>query len=241
MFKAHASKAAAMFAAVAAAIFALSTPAVASATTADEATIILSPADEQVARDFFDKFGVDLATQDRLLNEYRAGDSWDAMTSAAVPVSVEQQVSDGVTWTVNTFDDGSVRAEGIGSDSASLSGGVAARGVDGCNYSVGKYGNFSNCHIYAWVGVVQIGFYANFSIVSGGNDKITNVWGGTLFAGGACSQSVPPAQIIKGTESSTGKAIAGLTAQATMCGTMFNVSFPTYLHVGGNRADHVYS
>lgn len=89
--------------------------------------------------------------------------------------------------------------------------------------------------------MVQIGFYANFSIVSGGNDKITSAWGGTLFAGGACSQTVPGASIVKGTESSTGKAVAGLTAQATMCGTSFTTNFPTYLHVGGNRADHVYS
>ncbi|WP_449407228.1 hypothetical protein [Microbacterium maritypicum] len=200
---------------------------------------VLSPADEQTTRDFFEKFDVDVTTQDRLLAEFNAGESWDSMTSSATPVSVESRTIDGVSWTVSTFDDGSVRAEGIGSDAAA--GGVSARGVDSCNYSVGKYGNFSNCHIYYWVGVVQLGFYANFSIVSGGNDKITSVWGGTLFAGGACSQSVPSPTIVKGTESSTGKAVAGLTAQATMCAINQTVNFPSYLHVGGNRADHVYS
>src|SRR5690606_24068857 len=125
---------------------------------------------------------------------------------------------------------------------AAANGGISARGVDGCNYSAGKYGNFSNCHIYYWVGVVQLGFYANFSIVRGGNDKITSVWGGTLFAGGACAQHVPAPTITKGTGSSTGKATAGLTAQAAICPPVpGTVNFPSYLHVGGNQAQHVYS
>lgn len=225
---------------VAAAILMVGGAPMAASADTTEPTSIMSPSDEQVARDFFDKFEVPAATQDRLINDFNAGGSWDSFSSSSEPTLVETRRFDGVSWTVSTFDDGSVRAEGIGSDAAA--GGIAARGVDGCNYSAGKFGNFSNCHIYYWVGAVQMGFYANFSIVSGGNDKITSVWGGTLFAAGACGQSVPAPTIIKGTESSTGKAIAGLTAQATMCPPLpATVNFPSYLHVGGNQAQHVYS
>lgn len=200
---------------------------------------VMSVSDEKVVRQFFDKFAVSGDTQDRLIDEFKAGGSWDSLSSSSEPVSIETRDLGETSWTVSTFDDGSVRAEGIGSDVAD--GAVSTLGVDGCNYSVGKFGNFSNCHIYYWVGLVQLGWYANFSIVSGGSDKITSAWGGSLWATGACSQEVPEARVIKGTESSTGKALAGLTAQASMCAVPGVVNFETYLHVGANRANHVYS
>jgi hypothetical protein len=205
-----------------------------------EAPANLSAADETAVRSFFDKFGVGLATQDRLIAEFEAGGRWDSMSVGSVARSTTVRNLDGVSWSVSTYSDGSVKAEGIGSDTGSARG-INQLGVNGCNYVAGRYGNFSGCHIYYWVGVVQMGFYADFTIAKGAYDKITSAWGGTLFAGGACGQTVPEARIVKKSESSTGKAVAGLTAQATMCGTGFTVNFPSYLHVGGNRATHNYN
>lgn len=226
----------------------LQRPISATSPSQEEAVWPLSEAAELDVREFFDKFDVPAATQNELIDNYEAGQQWDSLTSDATPASVEVVSSDGVEWTVNRFEDGSVRADGIGGGSASLGGNddsgdsVVTLGVDGCGYSSGAYGNFFNCHIYYWVGLVQLGFYANFSINSGANnDQITTVWGGELFAGGGCSQSVPTASIVKGTESSTGPAVAGLTAQATTCVTNGTINFPSYLHVGGNQATHVYS
>nr|BFF09228.1 hypothetical protein GCM10025699_05310 [Microbacterium flavescens] len=211
------------------------------AAAAEPAPIVdLSDSDEVKVREFFDKFNVAEDTQDRLIAEFEAGGTWDAQSSTAKARKKSVREIDGVSWTVSTYADGSVRAEGIGEGPASA-GGVTPFGVDGCGYKAGATGNFSSCHIYYWVGVVQLGFYANFTISKTGYDKITSAWSGTLFAGGACSQNVPEARVVKGTESSTGKAVAGLTAQATMCATSFTVNFPSYLHVGGNQATHVYS
>lgn len=212
-------------------------------TAADEASaeIPLTEHDERAIRKFFDEFNVDLATQDRLIGDFVAGEVWDSMRRGAAPVSVESRPIHGVAWTVTTYGDGSVKAEGVGPDLRGSEGAVSPVGVNGCSYSA-KAGNYKSCHIYYWVGAVQLGFYADFSIVAGSyNDKITSVWGGSMFAAGACSQSVPSPTIVKKVETATGAAKAGLTAQATMCAINQTMNFPSYLHVGGNKAQHIYS
>ncbi|PPH24831.1 hypothetical protein [Rathayibacter toxicus] len=120
-------------------------------------------------------------------------------------------------------------------------GGFRTLGVDDCGYSLGAQGNFVNCHIYYRVGTVQSGFYANFTITTNGPDAITSVWGGSFTALGSCSQSVPDVTIVTGRENAAGHAIAGYAPQATMCLTNYSTSFPSYLHVGADSAQHVYS
>lgn len=209
------------------------------AAQATQTAPILSPTDQAQLTEFFDKFNVSSVERASLMHAFYTGKTWQSMDGSSNPTSTETTTSNGVEWTVERFDDGSVRASGIGSNSTS--GSVTVRGVNNCGYSAGKTGNFQSCYIYYWVGLVSSGFYANFTINASGYDKITSVWGGSFTAGGACSASVPAPSIVKGTESATGKAVAGYTPVATMCGLPYTTSFPSYLHVGGNQATHVYS
>lgn len=219
---------------------------VAAPANAETSAVRLSATDEGQIRSFFTKFDVDSATQDQLVADFKAGIQWQSLTSTSVPATTSHKVSEGVDWNVETFADGSVRATGIGDSGANTplsdrNGALSPRGVNDCGYSDGVAGNYYNCNIYYWVGVVTSNFKANFTINGSGYDSITSVWGSTFTAIGSCASSIPAPTIVKGSESSTGPAAAGFTATAQMCGYPYGTSFPSYLYVGGNRAWHEFS
>jgi hypothetical protein len=234
----HRMKATACAAAMCAATLA-APPLTATAAASNTRAVTLSSVEKSQLQDFFNQFGVDSSVRDRLISSFEQGAKWDSLSSASKPKSVERQVSKGLNWTVSTFTDGSIRAEAIG-DPIVEPGTVQTRGINDCGYSPGKTGNFRSCNIYYWVGAVQSGFKANFTINASGHDKITSVWAPSFTALGACGANVPDPRIVKGTESSTGKATAGYSPTATMCVTGYTTSFPSYLNVGGNRATHHY-
>ncbi|WP_427870940.1 hypothetical protein [Leucobacter luti] len=198
--------------------------------------IQLKDRDRAQLQSCFDTFAVPKAQQDSLITSFLDGKMWKCVTNAESPVASEQLLRNGVRWNLDRFSDGSVRANGIGTPEFSQ--GHTPRGVNDCGYEPGKKGNFANCNIYYWVGLVQSGFRANFTVVHRGWDKITSVWAPSFTAIGACSANVPEPSIVKRTESPTGAAVAGFTPSATMCATNYSTTFPSYLHVGGDQATH---
>lgn len=207
---------------------------------AAETAAPLPAAKEAYLRDFMTMFDVPKAKQELLIDDLERGEIWDSFSGSVDPVSTSRKTTQGQVWTVDRFPDGSVVAQSI--EQAPLKpGGVQPMGVNDCGYTSGKFGNYSNCNIYYWVGVVSLNFKANFSIVSGGYDRITLAWSFTYSIGAACSASIASSGIVKGTESATGKAIAGFVVNAQMCGVPFSQTFPSYLYVGSNKALHEYS
>lgn len=205
--------------------------------SASEPEPLFSPAEQEQLTSFFDTFDVSEPARKRLLASAASGETWQSMDGAATPVSSELIERDGVSWALERFRDGSVRATGVGGATPEHG---KVRGVNDCGYRAGKTGSFKNCNIYYWVGLVQSGFRANFTINRSGYDSISAVWAPSFTALGACSASVPTPAVVKAKESSTGKAVAGYTPSATMCVTGYTTTFPSYLHVGGNQATHVF-
>lgn len=216
-----------MGAAVAAATLALGMLATAPAFAGDayaEASVEQSTAIED-ARIFLTEYGVDEGTQEDLFAEFLAGGRWDSFSSTSTPLNVENTVEDGYNKTVSFYSDGSVAVSRIELPSALETPGIGARSApNGC--TVGSGGARTNCNVDMWVGVISMGFKANYNLTS---NTVSSVWGGSWTIGGACSTS----------QSYLGRPngyTGNLTVAAQMCGIGYSTSFNLAVTVSGGTA-----
>ncbi|MBO0982692.1 hypothetical protein [Rathayibacter sp. SD072] len=118
-----------------------------------------------------DRFGVDKAVQEALLEKVRAGIPLDSSTGAE-PVSVVTADVDGFTRTIETYADGSI----IGSDieiPKEVSADVAARGISQCVTSTSAGVNYGqDCWIFSSSMTIGASFYASYSRWASGS----SVW-----------------------------------------------------------------
>lgn len=173
------------------------------------------------ARLFLAKFGADQATQDRLIDTYLAGGTWDSLTISA-PVSTEQYTASDGEYSVSTYADGSIAVTRAELPKAS-SGGIQPRGITGCTVS-GTARN--NCRIDMWVGLVAMSFYASYNL---GNNTVTNTYGAGWSIGGACGVDL----LYLGRPASN---IGRMDIKAQMCGLPYSTTFWLQLKVSGGSA-----
>jgi hypothetical protein len=168
------------------------------------------------ARAFLAEYGADQATQDRLINDYLEGRTWDSLKSSA-PVSTKKYSALDGDYTVNNYADGSIAVTRAEAPNAS------ADGISGCTAS-GTSRN--NCKIDMWVGLVAMSFNASYNL---GNNTVTNVYGAGWSIGGACSVDLtylgrPAANIGR------------MDLKAQMCGLPYSTTFWLQLKVSGGAA-----
>lgn len=74
---------------------------------------VLTEAEVEELRSFFDQYDVELEDQVYLLEKLDAGDTWLSFDPASAPVAKETYVEDGMRVNVSTYEDGSVAVESV--------------------------------------------------------------------------------------------------------------------------------
>lgn len=138
------------------------------------------------ARAGFTQLGLSSHESDLLLGKLTNGEPLDSMTDGAVPVRTDQYVQvgdapyagDGDQVTVKWFADGSpvVTSTEAPTEPAKNE---TARAIDGCTYTSGSgYSRAYGCTVTAWWGTIQIAFLADYTLVQGGPDYISDAYNG---------------------------------------------------------------
>lgn len=138
-------------------------------------------------------------------------------------MSVESSVEAGYEKRVSYYPDGSVAVSRIELPAASLGDAGIFSSPNGCTISGSQR---LNCNVDMWVGVVSMGFKANYNLAT---NRVTSVWGASWSIGGACSAS----QTYLGIPNSyTGL----LTVSAQMCSVGYNTAFNLAVTVANGAA-----
>ncbi|MCC4909083.1 hypothetical protein [Microbacterium sp. cx-59] len=121
--------------------------------------------DSAAFEEFYDRYGVDDATQQRLIQVLESGELLDSMTSGAEPVSTVETDAEGSTEIISTFEDGSISVTSLEKPSVAPSDGtVAPRAVSGCTlYNGGGFASYSNCLVSNGNGTTSLQFRADYS------------------------------------------------------------------------------
>lgn len=178
------------------------------------------------AGDFLTEYGVDQATQDALFDKFLAGESWDSFTSASTPVRVEESVEDGYDVTVSYYSDGSVSVSRLEIPVARASSGDISTMSEPNGCTIGSGGARTNCNVDTWVGLISMGFKANYNVSS---NTVSSVWGASWTIGGSCSSSL---SYLGRPNSNTGLE----TVSAQMCGVPYATAFNLQVQVSGGTA-----
>jgi hypothetical protein len=175
------------------------------------------------ARSFLAQYGVDAATQDRLVSKYLQGERWDSMTDVE-PTSVrEEERADG-SYSISYFEDGSVRVSRLERAVEAGSSPIMARGITGCSVSGKQY---NGCKIDTWVGVVPMSFYTSYNLSS--NTITAAPWGAGWSIWPDCGSSLT--YFGKPTSNR-----AQMNLKATQCATLFTTNFELRVTVSGGKA-----
>ena len=192
-------------------------------------------------KDFFDEYGVDKDTQGKLIAEHLSGGKWDSASSDNDPVSTETYVENGYDYTVNRYSDGSVNVLRVEQPADQFSERLSTQAISGCTSSTsGAESHRIGCKVDFWYGLVSMSFYASFTYVTPGYDRIDEVWGATYTIGGACSTNRNYFGIQKKYENAYGPARARLEVQAQVCGVPYSTTFFLQLTVGSGGAQYTY-
>lgn len=134
----------------------------------------------------YTQLGLSSTEADALLDKLASGKPLDSMTEGASPVRIDEYVqvgdapyaNDGDHVTVTWFADGSPAVTATETP-VEVGGDATARSIQGCTYSSGSgYSSATGCTISGWWGTVQIAFLADYTLVQGGNDYISDTYNG---------------------------------------------------------------
>jgi hypothetical protein len=200
---------------------------------------------EEFAAKYWAPWGMDKATQQKLINKIKKGEILDAnrpeMQSKAKIETFMQVNDEGVLEEVTklTYPDGSisVTTKEIPNEGSGATGDVGALAVD---TSTGKvscgtgYCNFYNVKVSHLSGFVYAKFYADFTIVHGYYDYISRVYDYSIIMVPG-SFSVTSFRINKAQESLSGPAYATLEWIGSLPGDIFSATFRLRLYVGNDK------
>jgi hypothetical protein len=231
----------------------------------EQTTQTLSKKDIKSLKEFFKTYKISKTTQDRLIEKLNKGKIWDSLKKDQEPVSVSEiEVSEEVVETIATYNDGSIvvtvveKAEiieevntpndrpgivrpgivtpGIATPGIATPGTITPYAVSpGTTTGGSGYMNHKGAKAYVYYGVANAHFYADFTIVNGGNDYITRVYNYKIVGIGGTA-TYDNLAITRKTESLSGKASAKLDftfvayggASSTTCWLRLNVGANTY-------------
>ncbi|GAB3142458.1 hypothetical protein [Marisediminicola antarctica] len=192
-------------------------------------------------RDFFDEYGVGKGAQGKLIAKHLSGGTWEAASSDNTPVATETYEEDGNDVTVNRYSDGSVNVLKVEQPADQSTERFSTQAISGCASSTsGSESRRTGCKVDFWYGLVSMSFYASFTYVTPGYDRIDEVWGARYTIGGACSTNRNFFGIQKKYENVYGPARARLEVQAQVCGVPYTTTFFLQLTVGSGGAQYTY-
>ncbi|WP_460739307.1 hypothetical protein [Microbacterium neimengense] len=169
--------------------------------TSASATSTTTTADAAAFEEFYDRYGVDEATQSALLEQLDAGEILDSMTSGAEPVTTYERDSAQQTEFVSVFEDGSISVTGFEKPVEEVDeGAVGTRAVSDCtSYSGGGYASYANCLVSNGNGTMSLQFRADYS----------------RWASGASISNARDAQVVAHYGTATAPTLTTVRASAT--------------------------
>lgn len=181
------------------------------------------------------EYGVDENTANQLLEKVLNGQAIDSMVmdeDQAIERKVITNEKEKIFEEVLTFPDGSITVIGVEHDINEIS--PLSTGIGGGSCSSGSgYSNCKNKRVYYnTLGLYQLSFYADYSIVNKGYDSIGRIYNSSISGLGTINQQ--SFRIIKKKENSSGRAEARLSVRMNISGTTHNRSLS--LLVGSNKA-----
>lgn len=201
------------------------------ATAADE-----SRYDTPDVRDFYTKYGVDEATQDRLIASMEEGDLIDALSSGEEPVSAEEILRDGVIEVVYTYQDGSVAVTSLENPEPLLPGSISPRAVSGCTINSGSgYVTATNCLVNHTAAYASLSFRANYQrYASATGGSISPRYGTDVISSTIGSISSQSLTLVRANSTATEPAVA--TLYGYLSGGVFSEDLYLSLRVSGSAA-----
>ncbi|MER7521346.1 MULTISPECIES: hypothetical protein [unclassified Streptomyces] len=168
-------------------------------------------------KEFLTSYNVDETTQDQLITKLKNGEVWDSIKQGQEPVNtVEKTTEENGVETISTFKDGSIAVTTLEptivefTEKAPTTGGFSTFAVSPGTVTSGSgYKNFKKAKAYVYTGIANAHFYADFTIVQGGNDYISRVYDYKIVGIGGTA-SYDNLKITRKTENLNGKASAKL-------------------------------
>lgn len=142
--------------------------------TATSSSTIVSNEDEAATRAFWQKYGVDQATQDTLMKKLKRGERTDA-SSFADPERTEDIDINGMRQAVAFYADGSITVVGTEIPEPTSIGQMGTRGVgiSGCSTTSGAgWATYKNCKVNVSSDSITMNFRATYERYSGAAGKI---------------------------------------------------------------------
>lgn len=199
-------------------------------------------------RDGYVALGMPEPTIDALIAKLDAGQPIDALLPSAEPVSESTFIQvgdapyaeDGATVFVRWYTDGSPAVSAVEEAVEVPSGAIIPFSVQGCSVSSGSgYSNYTGCTVSAWWGTVQSAFRANFTLVQGGYDQITNAYNGWQQCAYPTTCSAPYESQRKSNENASGPATSRW--QQTVTAPWGSWEVWIQLRVGGDSYSNISS
>lgn len=118
-------------------------------------------------REWLSSYNVDDDTIDSLINKLEQGEIWDSLNPEKANLGVSSKINNEESKIV--YPDGSIAITG-------LEKGIEDRKINIGSVSSGTgYRVYKNCKVYHNAGIVNLEFYANYTIAQGAYDKIDGV------------------------------------------------------------------
>lgn len=183
--------------------------------------------------------GIDEETQNKLINKLINGEVWDSLNPKCLEKVPKSFFNISFDNPINRYEfpDGSVIEVGIKfpegfeldniERAGSISGGTSSSGTG--------YSSIKGAEIYRYAGMYSLGFYADFTLVNGGYDYISNVYS-PWTKSAASNITYPELLIYSKNESISGPARAELRAQVDYLGIVGSETVWVTLNVGNNQA-----
>lgn len=198
---------------------------------------VLSSTEEARLRSFWTANGVPADVQGQLIGDLLAGEMWDVF-SGTEPVSSRTTRTLTEQRTIDTYPDGSISVTTIETPPRGASGRVTPQAVSDCRSVVSGTGyvNYYDCKAFSETGVVGIGFYISYSILSGYDQiiAVNSAYGAAAF--GTLSPNPPSLSLVKKTETSSGSAWAKASATYVVSGGTSSSYVEMRALVGRNTA-----
>lgn len=189
-------------------------------------------------KDFLNQYGVTESTQNELIEKINNGQILDSMKEGAEAVSVYKINNSDVVETVAVYPDGSISVTGIepNNDEFREHDNITPFAIEGGSIISGSgYTGYKDRRVYHNTGIINAQFQADYTIVNGGNDFISNVYDEKImvFLGNHSNTNL---KIVRRTETLDNPAQAKLSFDLKYYTGAFSGNVFLQLFVGNNRA-----
>lgn len=137
---------------------------------------------------FLNNYNVDKKVQMNLIKKLNDGEIWDSLKKDQKAIHSYEIQTNGITEKVEQYQDGSIVVTSVDYESAEE---ITPFAVSPGTVTGGSgYKNFKKAKVYYNAGIANAHFYADFTIVFGGNDYISRVYDHKVSAVGGSANDI---------------------------------------------------